>query len=61
MPAKNDNRLLTDEDIEAIADALEKRVTDRFYGNLGQGVWSLVWKALVIAIAGLVAYGSLKK
>lgn len=54
------NRVLTDDDVDAITDALEKRMTDRFYNDIGKGVWSMVWKAIVIAIVGIAAYGSVK-
>ncbi len=58
--SNNDNRLLTDDDVQAITDALEKRVVERFYGDLGKGVWALVWKAIILAILGVAAYGSIK-
>lgn len=51
-------RLLTDSDIEAIADVLEERLVKRFYLNLGQGVWGLAKKGIVAALLILAAYGS---
>ena len=53
-------RALTDDDIEALADALERTLIDRFYRDLGSGVWSLAWKAIVVAVCAIAAYGSLK-
>ena len=52
------HRLLTDEDINAIADVLEVRLVERFYSNLGQGVWGLVKKGVVAALLALAAYGA---
>jgi hypothetical protein len=59
MP-ENHERHLTDDDVKALADELEDRLTDRFYGNLGRGMWALAWKAIITAILGIIAYGSLK-
>lgn len=53
-------RNLTDDDVKALADELEDRLTNRFYGNLGRGMWSLAWRAIVLAILGIIAFGSLK-
>jgi hypothetical protein len=55
-----EDRKLTDADIDAIVDRLETKVTERFYGDLGRGVWGVVWKAIVLAIVGIAAYGSMK-
>ena len=52
------HRLLTDEDIDAIADVLEARLVERFYSNLGQGVWGLAKKGALIALMALAAYGA---
>ena len=54
------DRNLTDDDVKAVVDALEKRMTERFYNDLGKGVWSLVWKVIVVTLVGLAAYGSFK-
>jgi predicted phage tail protein len=53
-------RNLTDDDVSALADEMEKRMVNRFYGNLGRGVWGIVWKAVVIAIVGVAAYGAIR-
>lgn len=52
----DEDRKLTDGDIRALASELKKQ----FYSNLGEGVWSMAWKAIVLAIVAVVAYGSLK-
>jgi hypothetical protein len=53
----NAERNLTDDDVEAIVDAFEKR----FYLNLGKGFWSYVWKAIVLVLIGVAGYGALHK
>lgn len=53
-------RNLTDADVEALADEMEKRIANRFYGDVGRGVWALAWKALLLGILGIAAYGSFK-
>ena len=53
-------RQLTDEDVTAIVDALEGRLTDKFYRDLGKGLWGLFWKAIIGAIVFVAAYGALK-
>ncbi|BBB61185.1 hypothetical protein UNDKW_2912 [Undibacterium sp. KW1] len=60
MPPDNDDRLLTDADVKAVVDALENRIVDRFYSDLGKGVWSVVWKAIIIFLVGLAAAGAVK-
>lgn len=51
---------LSDDDIDRIVEALDRRITQRFYSDLGKGVWGLVWKAIVIAVVAVAAYGSIK-
>lgn len=53
-------RVLTDEDVTAIATELEKRLTDNFYKDLGKGVWGLAKKAMLVVLVGLAAYGAVK-
>lgn len=55
-----EDRKLTDADVEAIVLLLDKKVTERFYSDLGRGVWGMLWKAIVVTIVGIAAYGSLK-
>lgn len=56
----DENRNLTDEDVKAIVDQLASRWAERFYGDLGRGVWGVIWKAIVLGLVGLAAYGSIK-
>ena len=53
-------RQLSDDDVTAIVDALEGRLTDKFYRDLGKGLWGLFWKAIIGAIVFVAAYGALK-
>ena len=53
-------RSLTDADVEAIVAKGEEVLLARFYGNLGKGLWSLVWKAALLAIIAVAAYGATK-
>lgn len=50
-----EGRSLTDKDVEAIVNAFEKR----FYLNLGQGVWSYVWKVILLVCIGVAASNAL--
>lgn len=53
---------LSREEVEAIAEAIvrkgEQALVNRFYGNLGKGLWAVVWKALVLGLVALAAYGA---
>ena len=53
-------RNLTDSDVEAIVDALEERITKKFYTDLGKGVWASVWRAIVTVALIVAAYGASK-
>lgn len=53
-------RTLTDADVEALTEALRKKWIASFYQDLGRGVWALVWRAVVLAICAIAAYGALK-
>lgn len=53
-------RQLSDADVTAIVDALEVRLTDKFYRDVGKGLWGMVWKALIGAMVFIAAYGALK-
>ncbi len=52
------DRTLTESDVRAIVDELERRATQRFQLNIGKGVLSLVWKACFYLILWLAAYGA---
>lgn len=51
-------RTLTDADVEAIADCLKERLVKDFYTDLGKGIWGLAWRAMLVAIAAVAAYGA---
>lgn len=53
-----EGRNLTDGDVEAIVDALEERITKKFYTDLGKGVWAAVWRTLLTAALIVAAYGA---
>jgi hypothetical protein len=55
-----ENRTLTDADIDAITKALETRMVEGFYKDLGKGVWGLAKRAFWLLIAGLAAYGYMR-
>lgn len=48
-----EDRNLTDADVKAIA----KEMKEQFYSNLGKGVWSVVWKAIIAALIAIAYYG----
>ena len=54
----NENRNLTDEDVDRIVDGLWKKATDTFKLNVGSGVLGFVWKALLLALIGIAVYGA---
>ena len=60
----NDERKLTDADIEAIVTALEERAKTKFYTDLGKGAWglfkSLCVKVFWTAVMFVAAYGAVK-
>jgi hypothetical protein len=51
-------RSLTDDDVKAIVDELEKRASQRFQINIGRGVIGLAWKFFVYLVIWLAAYGA---
>lgn len=61
MPERR-TRNMTDGDIEALAEKIvamsEEAIVSRFYKNLGQGLWALVWKSVVVGMLALAAYGA---
>ena len=52
------DRTLTDADVTAIVSAFEKRMTEKFYRDLGKGLIGLVWKGLLAAMLFVAAYGA---
>jgi hypothetical protein len=53
----DEDRRLTDTDIELIVDRLEKRLMDNFYSGLGKGVWAWIKKAVIGLLLALALYG----
>ncbi|MDB5807022.1 MAG: hypothetical protein JWN73_4344 [Betaproteobacteria bacterium] len=53
-------RNLTEDDVNAVVDELERRIVERFFSNVGKGVWQLVWRALIALMVLLAAYGATK-
>jgi len=53
-----DSRTLTEGDVKAIVDELEKRASQRFQINIGRGVIGLAWKVFVYLCIWLAAYGA---
>lgn len=54
----NDDRNLTDADVEAIVHKLKTQLLTDFYGEIGKGVWGMIKKwvlplALVLAVYGM--------
>jgi hypothetical protein len=54
----SEERTLTDGDVKAIVDELERRATQRFQINIGRGVLGLAWKAGLYLAIWLAAYGA---
>lgn len=54
-----EQRTLTDADVAAIVAKGEEVILARFYRNLGMGLWGVIWKAVVLGLIGLAAYGSM--
>ena len=52
------DRNLTDEDVKAIVGEMEKHLKDTLYKDVGRGVMGFVWKALIVIILTLAAYGA---
>lgn len=50
-------RTLTEADVQAIAVALEKRLENKFYRDLGRGFWGLVWKVAIGFLVFVAAQG----
>lgn len=50
-------RTLSDEDVQAIAEALERQLASRLVTHAGKGVLKLAWKGMVLLIVWLAVYG----
>jgi hypothetical protein len=60
MSGETESRSITDADAEAIAVALQARVTKQFYEDLGKGVWGWVWRGIVAGAFAFAAFSGLK-
>jgi hypothetical protein len=58
---KHDDDLLSDADLDALADRLRDKVRQKFYEDLGRGVWGLLCKAFLPILAAIAAYGAARK
>lgn len=54
------HRTLTDEDVQAITDSLQKKIMADFYQDLGKGFFGLIKKSFFILITLVAAYGAMK-
>ncbi len=54
-------RSLTDADVVAIVDAIEKRATEKFYRDLGKGLWGIVWRGLIGVALVVAAWGAARQ
>jgi hypothetical protein len=52
--------MLSDHDVQRIAEELERRLTQRFYLNIGKGFWALAWKGIMLMALAIAAYGAFK-
>ena len=57
---EEEKRTITNADVKKIVDCLEDRIEERFYINLGKGIWAFVWRATVAGLLALAAYGHYK-
>lgn len=58
MTEQPPNSVLSDEDVEKIARALEARLARRFHVNIGKGVWNLAWRGILWGLLILAVYGA---
>lgn len=54
----DDKRTLSDDDVRAIAEQIERTFMRQFQLNVGRGVLGLAWKVIVYALIALAAYGA---
>jgi hypothetical protein len=52
------HRVLTDDDVNAIASALEGKIVNRFYRRFGEGVFALVWRGIIAIALFVAAFGA---
>jgi hypothetical protein len=51
-------RTLTEADVKAIVDEIERRTAQRFQLNIGKGVLGLAWRSSFYLILWIAAYGA---
>ena len=61
MAEHDENRTLTEDDVEAVVVRLEARLEERFFSNLGKGVWAILWRACIVIILGITVLGAIKR
>jgi hypothetical protein len=54
----DDKRTLSDADVQAIAEQIERSFLRTFQLNVGRGVLGMVWRVFIYALVGLAAYGA---
>lgn len=56
MPNSGD-RKISDADVEAIVQELQKQLAQKFYDDLGRGIWSALKTLAIAAALALAAWG----
>ena len=56
-PDDDQARTLTDADVKAIAETVLDEWEERFYHNIGKGLWGIISKAAIALLIALAAYG----
>lgn len=59
--AEDQDRTLTQADVDAIVGGLKDKLVKDFYNDLGRGTWAVLWRGLVVILGLLAAYGQLQK
>lgn len=54
----NKDRTLTDEDVKLIVDGLWVKAAESLKLNIGSGVLGLMWKAVMVGVLIVAAYGA---
>jgi hypothetical protein len=54
----DDKRTLSNADVEAITEQLERSLLRKFQLNVGKGVLGVVWRVFIYALIAVAAYGA---
>ncbi|MGN6657090.1 MAG: hypothetical protein ACTHJ9_17355 [Rhodanobacter sp.] len=54
----DDKRTLTQADVQAIAEQIERTFLRQFQLNVGRGILGFAWRAFIYAVIALAAYGA---